>query len=105
MLLTDPLPAGFEIDNPDLVAGGQIANIPDLSDDVTPVHTEFHDDRFAAAFDRDTGQAAFFTAAYIIRAVTPGRYVHPPATVEDMYRPERFGRTGPGAVEVKAAGP
>ena len=26
----------------------------------------------------------------------PGRYVHPPATVEDMYRPERFGRTAFG---------
>ena len=31
--------------------------------------------------------------AYIVRAVAPGRYIHPPALVEDMYAPERFGRT------------
>jgi hypothetical protein len=35
-----------------------------------------------------------------VRAVTPGRYVHPAATIEDMYRPQRFGRTGTGEIEV-----
>ena len=34
-----------------------------------------------------------FTVAYVVRAVSPGRYVHPQAYVEDMYRPDRFGRT------------
>ena len=42
------------------------------------------------------------TAPYLARAVAPGKYVHPPATVEDMYRPERFGRTGFGSAEVVA---
>ncbi len=102
VLLTDPLPAGFEIDNPALVEGGSLANIPSLTGEVTPAHTEFRDDRFTAAFARETDQPAFFTVGYIVRAVTPGRFVHPPATVEDMYRPERFGRTGSGTVEVKA---
>jgi alpha-2-macroglobulin len=37
--------------------------------------------------------------------VAPGRYVHPPALVEDMYVPERFGRTAYGTVEVNAARP
>ena len=40
--------------------------------------------------------------AYVVRAVAPGHYVYPPATAEDMYRPERFGRTGFGEIEVKA---
>jgi uncharacterized protein YfaS (alpha-2-macroglobulin family) len=31
--------------------------------------------------------------------------VHPAAHVEDMYRPERFGRTGYGTVEVVQAKP
>ena len=35
--------------------------------------------------------------------VSPGSYVHPQAYVEDMYRPDRFGRTGSGSVEVTAA--
>ncbi len=41
-----------------------------------------------------------FTVAYVVRAVSPGRYVLPQATVEDMYRPDRYGRTGTGAIEV-----
>jgi hypothetical protein len=41
-----------------------------------------------------------FTVAYVVRAVAPGSYVLPQAFVEDMYRPDRFGRTATGAVEV-----
>jgi uncharacterized protein YfaS (alpha-2-macroglobulin family) len=41
------------------------------------------------------------TVAYIVRAVTPGSFVHPAATVEDMYRPERHARTGSGRLTVK----
>jgi uncharacterized protein YfaS (alpha-2-macroglobulin family) len=40
--------------------------------------------------------------AYIVRAVAPGRYVYPPATAEDMYHPERYGRTAFGDLEVRA---
>ena len=61
------------------------------------------DDAFAAAFDRKAADAAIFTVAYVVRAVSPGRYVLPQAYVEDMYRPDRFGRTGTGTVEVEAA--
>jgi uncharacterized protein YfaS (alpha-2-macroglobulin family) len=104
LLLTDYLPAGFEIDNPNLVDSGSLAGLPWLKRDVEPTHTEYRDDRFVAAFDRDGSDAAFFTVAYMVRAVSPGRYVHPPALIEDMYRPERFGRTDFGAVVVAPAG-
>ncbi len=40
------------------------------------------------------------TLAYIVRAVTPGTYVHPAATVEDMYRPEKYARTAAGTLAV-----
>ena len=40
--------------------------------------------------------------AYIVRAVAPGRYIYPPATAEDMYDPDRYGRTAFGDLEVKA---
>ncbi len=42
------------------------------------------------------------TIAYIVRAVTPGTFVHPAATVEDMYRPERYARTAGGKLTVSA---
>jgi alpha-2-macroglobulin len=102
LLLVDHLPAGLEIDNPNLVDGGDVDAFGWLKKDVDPSHTEYRDDRFVAAFDRDAGQSAFFNVAYVVRAVAPGHYVYPPATAEDMYRPERFGRTAYGAVEVTA---
>jgi len=102
MLVVDRLPAGMEIDNPALFDSGNIDGFSWLKQDVTPSHQEFRDDRFVAAFDRDSGQSAFFSVAYVIRAVAPGRYVYPSATAEDMYRPDRYGRTDYGAVEVKA---
>jgi uncharacterized protein YfaS (alpha-2-macroglobulin family) len=34
------------------------------------------------------------------RAVAPGSFNQPAATLEDMYRPERQARTGAGHVEV-----
>ncbi len=100
LLLVDLLPAGLEIDNPNLVDSTGLAGLPWLKRDVEPAASEFRDDRFVAAIDRSPGQPAFFTLAYVVRAVAPGRYVHPPAVVEDMYRPERFGRTAFGTVEV-----
>jgi alpha-2-macroglobulin len=105
VLLVDRLPAGFEIDNPSLVDSSDVGGLDWLTTEVEPAHAEYRDDRFVAAFDRDTGQPAFFTVAYIVRAVAPGRYVHPPAHVEDMYRPDRFGRTAFGTVEITAARP
>ncbi len=102
LLLVDRLPAGLEIDNPNLVDGGAVDAFSWLKKDVDPVHTEYRDDRFVAAIDRASDQSAFFNVAYVVRAVAPGAYVYPPTTVEDMYRPERFGRTAFGAIEVIA---
>ncbi|HEY1454681.1 MAG TPA: alpha-2-macroglobulin [Roseiarcus sp.] len=102
LLVVDRLPAGLEIDNPALVDGGSVEAFAWLSKDVEPTHTEYRDDRFVAAFDRADGQAAFITMAYIVRAVAPGKYVYPPATAEDMYDLDRYGRTGFGELEVTA---
>jgi uncharacterized protein YfaS (alpha-2-macroglobulin family) len=101
--LIDYLPAGFEIDNPRLVSSGDTGTLDWIENAGTPVHTEFRDDRFTAAFDRTNSDPAVFTVAYVVRAVSPGDYVLPQAEVEDMYRPDRFGRTGTGAVSVQAA--
>jgi alpha-2-macroglobulin len=102
LLLVDRLPAGLEIDNPDLFEGGSTEALAFLKKTVEPVHTEYRDDRLVAAFARDGHDKANFSVAYIVRAVTPGHYVSPPATIEDMYRPDRFGRTAYGAIDVDA---
>ncbi len=100
LLLVDRLPAGLEIDNPALYEGGSTEGLGFLESQVEPAHTEYRDDRFVAAFNRNGADKATFSVAYIARAVTPGRYMLPAATVEDMYRPERFGRTGFGSLDI-----
>ncbi len=102
VLITDLLPAGFEIDNPHLVGSADLSNFDWLESD-DDVHTEFRDDRFVAAFDRNGNSPREMTVAYVVRAVTPGTYAHPAAVVEDMYRPEFQARTATGVMEVAAA--
>jgi uncharacterized protein YfaS (alpha-2-macroglobulin family) len=102
VIVADYLPAGFEIDNPRLVSSGETGALGWIENAQEPVHSEFRDDRFTAAFDRNKESRPVFAVAYVVRAVSPGRYVAPQAYVEDMYRPDRFGRTGVGAVEIEA---
>ncbi|HML08289.1 MAG TPA: alpha-2-macroglobulin [Xanthobacteraceae bacterium] len=102
VIVADYLPAGFEIDNPHIVSSGDTETLSWITDAAEPVYAEFRDDRFTAAFERKKGDAAVFTVAYVVRAVAPGKYVRPQAGVEDMYRPDRFGRTATESVEVTA---
>ena len=102
VIVADYLPAGFEIDNPRLVSSGETGTLAWIADAAPPVNAEFRDDRFSAAFERKADSAPVFTVAYVVRAVSPGRYALPQAKVEDMYRPDRFGRTATGIVEVAA---
>jgi uncharacterized protein YfaS (alpha-2-macroglobulin family) len=102
VLVTDLLPAGFEIDNPSLVGSAQLSNFHWLGN-TEVAHTEFRDDRFVAAFNRSGSDGREMTLAYVVRAVTPGVYVLPAASVEDMYRPQFSARTATGRMEVKAA--
>ncbi len=103
IMVSDYLPAGFEIDNPRLVSSGDTGTLDWIEDGEEPEHTEFRDDRFTAAIDRGSDDKAVFTVAYVVRAVSPGKYVLPQAYVEDMYNPSRYGRTGTGTIEVRSA--
>ncbi|UZE46822.1 alpha-2-macroglobulin family protein [Rhodopseudomonas sp. P2A-2r] len=103
IMVADYLPAGLEIDNPHLVSSGDTGTLDWIEDGEEPEHTEFRDDRFTAAIDRKSDDKAVFTVAYVVRAVSPGKYVLPQAYVEDMYNPSRYGRTGTGSVEVTKA--
>jgi uncharacterized protein YfaS (alpha-2-macroglobulin family) len=102
LLITDLLPAGFEIDNPSLVDSAQLANFDWIGETET-AHLEFRNDRFVAAITRGSDVNDPITLAYVVRAVTPGTYDHPAANVEDMYRPQFFARTATGRMEVLAA--
>jgi hypothetical protein len=103
VMVADYLPAGFEIDNPQLVSSGDASKLAWIADAADPVNTQFRDDRFTAAFDRNDESPPVFAVAYVVRAVSPGTYVLPQAKVEDMYRPDRFGRTATASVEIAAA--
>ncbi|BCU06945.1 alpha-2-macroglobulin family protein [Allochromatium tepidum] len=101
LILDDPLPAGLEIDNPNLIRAGDVSGIPWLGLENEARHTEFRADRFIAAIDRDADDSAQFQLAYRLRAVSPGVFAHPAATVEDMYRPSLRAWTETGTVEVR----
>ncbi len=98
LMVNDPLPAGLEIDNPNLLRSGDIRAL-DWLNPIEARHTEFRADRFLAAVDWRSDQP--FQLAYIVRAVSPGAYHHPAATVEDMYRPQYRARTGSGDMTVR----
>jgi len=98
LMVVDPLPAGLEIDNPNLLSTGDIGALDWLTLETTPQNTEFRSDQFRAAVDqRGTTPLQL---AYIVRAVTPGAFHHPAAHVEDMYRPQFRAQGITGRLEV-----
>ena len=99
IIISDLLPAGFEIDNPNIVKSADLSNFKWLPP-VKSVHSEFLNDRFVTAFNRSRGGESNFTVAYMVRATTPGTFMHPAASVEDMYRPHLSARTATGWMKV-----
>ncbi len=98
LIVDDPLPAGFEIDNPSLLRAGDIRALDWL--EVAEVdHAEFRTERFLASLDY--GDTKPLRLAYILRAVSPGVFHHPAALVEDMYRPDYRATTASGTVTIR----
>lgn len=95
-LIVDLLPGGLEIEN--LSLGGNEA-FGELTLDGTQLSEreygvelrfeEYRDDRYVAAVKLWQGSTA--RLFYLVRAVSPGRYVVPPPSAEDMYRPQLSG--------------
>ena len=98
LMVTDPLPAGFEIDNPNLIRGGDIKALDWLGLNGNTETTEFRQDRFLAAVNWTAAES--FRIGYVVRAVTPGVFHHPAASVEDMYRPTFRARGETGRVRI-----
>ncbi|ABF65505.1 alpha-2-macroglobulin-like protein [Ruegeria sp. TM1040] len=98
LMVNDPLPAGLEIDNPNLLRSGDLRDLDWLSL-WDADHAEFRSDRFLAAVtSRGTDP---ITLAYMVRAVSPGSFHHPAASVEDMYRPAYRANTAAGRLQVR----
>ncbi|MBS3980993.1 MAG: alpha-2-macroglobulin family protein [Rhodobacteraceae bacterium] len=98
LMVSDPLPAGFEIDNPNLMSAGATSELAWLDSLQDVAHSEFRQDRFLTAVDWRSDQP--FRLAYVVRAVSPGRFHHAAASVEDMYRPDFRARSETGEVTI-----
>jgi alpha-2-macroglobulin len=84
--LIDPLPAGLEALNPAFLTSRKIA---DRSSQYWINHQNLRDDK-AEAF-ADTLWQGEHDFAYYATATTPGTYVVPPSSAEEMYTPEVYG--------------
>ena len=91
-LVVERVPAGMEVENLNLSQGVQAsafsiegANVGQALADQRIKHSEYRDDRFVAAVDLRGGKLDLF---YLLRVVTPGKYVVPAPFAEDMYRPD-----------------
>jgi uncharacterized protein YfaS (alpha-2-macroglobulin family) len=104
--LVDPIPAGFEVVNPKLAAGGaQQPNQPTNPDPwarrwgyVTWDHQELRDDRVQWFADRMG--AGNYQMTYQARATIDGSFSAMPATVEAMYQPDVRARTARQTITV-----
>ena len=97
LIVTDLLPAGFEIENPRLDPKARFEAA--AAGAVVPSHLELRDDRLVLAFDGlDEGP---HTYQYAVRAVTPGAFQHPPVRAECMYDAAIYGQSAPSPIEVR----
>ena len=94
LLIDDPLHAGFEIDNANLLRAGGVRALDWLQVQSSAYRTGARADRFVAAL-RWTSQEPL-RLAYFVRAVSPGEFHYPAPLMEDAYRPTNraVGETG-----------
>ena len=103
--LVDPIPAGFEVVNPKLAAGGESKDKPATTDPwarrwgyVTWDHQELRDDR--VQWFADKMSAGSYAMTYQARATIDGVFSAMPATVEAMYQPDVRARTAREVITV-----
>ncbi len=96
-LLMQGLPAGWEIAG--RLAAGKTDGMPWLGDLTETEAQPGADDRFAATINL-TGAEPAFRIAVRLRAVTPGTFEMPGATVSDMYRPGIFARQAAARITI-----
>ncbi|WP_298232272.1 alpha-2-macroglobulin [uncultured Azohydromonas sp.] len=100
-LIVDRVPAGLEVENLNLSQGPKAEEFRVGDTDVAQAmadsrvkHREYRDDRYVAAARLDREWLPVF---YMLRVVSPGRFVVPAPFAEAMYRPELRGVGAAGA--------
>lgn len=107
IVLTDLLPAGFEVENPRLTgdqpAGGVQSNngrtLAWLKGAAAVDHFDIRDDRVNYYLSLTGSETK--TVYYMVRAVTKGRFVVGPVSADAMYNPELRSYNGAGRVIVE----
>ena len=97
VVISDMLPAGFEIENPRLETRDNSAS--EKNKGFEPDHIDMRDDRFLIFTNMPPENK--FTYQYVVRAVTKGDFILPPISSECMYDPSIKSVSGQGRVVVK----
>lgn len=94
IVLTDLLPAGFEIENP---RTKEIPGMDWIKDADTPTQLDVRDDRINLFIDLTKNRQTYY---YAVRAVSPGVYRMGPLSADAMYNGEYHSYHGAGVVRV-----
>lgn len=94
VVVTDLLPAGFEIENP---RTKEIPGMDWIKDAKTPTQLDVRDDRINLFIDLYTGKQVYY---YAVRAVTPGTYHMGPVSADAMYNGEYHSYNGAGTIKI-----
>ena len=99
-MLLQGLPAGGEVAG--RLAAGKVPGMTWLGELSETEAEPAADDRYAAVMKLDKATPSFRVAVRL-RAVTPGSFELPGATLSDMYRPGVFARQATGRVTIQPA--
>jgi uncharacterized protein YfaS (alpha-2-macroglobulin family) len=94
VVITDMLPAGFEIENP---RTKELPGMDWIKDDQTPTALDIRDDRINLFVDLHSMRQTYY---YAVRAVSPGVYHMGPVSADAMYNGEYHSYNGAGTVRV-----
>jgi uncharacterized protein YfaS (alpha-2-macroglobulin family) len=94
VVITDILPAGFEIENP---RTKEIPGMEWIKDAYTPTALDVRDDRINLFVDMRSSRQIYY---YAVRAVSLGNYRMGPVSAEAMYNGEYHSYNGAGVIRV-----
>jgi uncharacterized protein YfaS (alpha-2-macroglobulin family) len=94
IVLTDMLPAGFEIENP---RTKEIPGMDWIKNESYPTHLDVRDDRINFFVDLGLSSQTYY---YTVRAVSPGTYIMGPVMADAMYNGEYHSYNGSGVIRV-----
>ncbi|HSU27526.1 MAG TPA: MG2 domain-containing protein [Chitinophagaceae bacterium] len=94
VVITDLLPAGFEIENP---RTKEIPGMDWIKDGATPTALDVRDDRIHFFVDANNARQVYY---YAVRAVSPGNYKMGPVSADAMYNGEYHSYNGAGVIKV-----